>query len=104
MLAPCPYGTEVHNDMFRTSLLTLTILLASCGTLATPAPDRLGRADALIPAARPVALIDDIDHDVREIYRWVAICRGDPLDFLDNREYCLRIGPWASYGPPFHRH
>ncbi len=82
--------------MSRLSMLTLSILLASCGTAAAQPPSRPGRVDALIPVVTPAPLVDA---DSREVDRWVAICRGDPLDFLDNREYCLRIGPWEGYRP-----
>jgi len=71
-------------------VLTLSLLLASCQTATTQAPYRPGRVDALIPAGTAAPLVDD---ESREIDRWAAICRGDPLDFYDNREYCLQTGP-----------
>lgn len=82
--------------MSRLSLLTLSILLASCGTAAAQPPARAGRVDALIPVVTPAALVDA---ESREADRWIATCRRDPLDFLDNREYCLRIGQWEGYRP-----
>lgn len=84
--------------MFRISVLVLSIMLASCATATTQTPDRPGRVDAPIPAATATLLFDD---ESREIDRWLAICRGNPLDFYDNRDYCLRIEPWATYAPPF---
>ncbi len=78
--------------MFRISVLTFTILLASCGDTLAQAPARSGVA-VPIAAATPASVISE---GSREIDRWIAICRRDPMDFLDNREYCLRIGPWES--------
>jgi hypothetical protein len=82
--------------VFRPSLLVLAIVVTSCQTAATQASFRPGRVEALVPAVPSAPLVDAAS---REVDRWVAICRGDPLDFYDNREYCLRIGPWEGYRP-----
>ena len=42
------------------------------------------------------APVERSDPAVNETNRRFAICSGDPLDFLDNRDYCLRIGDWAA--------
>ncbi len=82
--------------MFGSSLLPLAILLTSCAAAATQVPRGPIRVDPLVPTATANVLVDA---DSREVDRWIAICRGDPMDFLDNREYCLRIGPWEGYLP-----
>jgi len=83
MLARCRYGTEVRPQMLRLLLVSITIVLGGCTAAAqSPAgPDPMGRSD-------PV---------VNEINRRVTTCYGDPLDFYDNRDYCLRIVECKDY-------
>jgi prophage DNA circulation protein len=76
MLARCRDGTEVH-EVFRLLVASITVVLAAC-TVAAQSP----------------AMTDPV---VNEVNRRTAICNGDPLDFLDNRDYCLRIGDWTGY-------
>ena len=64
---------------------------------------RLLVASMIVTAACTVAVqsprpapIERSDPAVNETNRRFAICNGDPLDFLDNRDYCLRIGDWAA--------
>jgi hypothetical protein len=83
--------------MFRVFKVTLVVLLAGCSAAAaTQIPRGAARADPTVPDATADVLVDA---NSREVDRWVAICRGDSMDFLDNRDYCLRIGPWEGYRP-----
>jgi hypothetical protein len=64
-------------------LLVASMIVTAACTVAAQSP------------AKP-APIERSDPAVNETNRRFAICSGDPLDFLDNRDYCLRIGDWAA--------
>lgn len=62
--------------MLRLQVASITMVLSAC-TVAAQSPAMT-------------------DATVNEANRRNAICNGEPLDFLDNRDYCLRIGDWAE--------
>ena len=64
-------------------LIAASMIVISACTAAAQSP------------ARPAPL-ERSDPAVNETNRRLAICNGDPLDFLDNRDYCMRIGDWAA--------
>ena len=64
-------------------LLVASMIVTAACTVAAQSP--------VLPAP-----LERADPAVNEANRRFAICNGDPMDFLDNRDYCLRIGDWAA--------